>query len=154
MSYPLPSQTQSFHDREVVVFFRKFMCPLVIFKQNIFPSHLQWHFLFSDEVFTGERAGQPVNHIRSTNSKQQSNQFQIKIKSSPTFLFYFSKADSLGYTSQWEKSLSQLLFHANLNMSKAKRSAQIKQLFSTSSKTFSVDLFVQITICQITTVIR
>jgi len=38
---------------------------------------LQQH-LFSDDVFTGVRAGQPVTHMRSTNSKPQPfNQFRF-----------------------------------------------------------------------------
>jgi len=44
--------------------------------------------LFSDDVFTGVRAGQPVTHMRSTNSKPQPfNQFPLnKSKSHPTFI--------------------------------------------------------------------
>jgi len=43
--------------------------------------------LFSDDAFIGVRAGQPVAHMRSTNSKPQpSNQFPTdKIKLHPTY---------------------------------------------------------------------
>jgi len=53
-----------------------YSCALVIFNQNNFPSHLRRH-LFSDDVFTGVRVGQPVT------------QFPLdKIKSRPTLSFH------------------------------------------------------------------
>jgi len=60
----------------------KFMF-LIILNQNIFSSLLQ--HLFSSLMM---RAGQPVTHMRSTNSKPQpSNQFTTdKIKPRPTFV--------------------------------------------------------------------
>jgi len=39
-------------------------CALIIFNQNKFPSLLQRRLL-SDDMFTGARAGQPVNHMKS-----------------------------------------------------------------------------------------
>jgi len=60
---------------------------LVIYNQNNFPSLLQQHLLSC--MFTGMRAGQPVTHMRSTNSKPQpSNQVpKDKIKFFPTVVF-------------------------------------------------------------------
>jgi len=45
-----------------------YLCALIIFNQNNFPSHLQWH-LFSDDA--GVRSGQPVTQEIATNSKTQ-----------------------------------------------------------------------------------
>jgi len=54
----------------------KLICSFLIFNQNKFPSHLQQH-LFSDDAFTGVRAGQPVTLIWSTNSNPQPSKDSI-----------------------------------------------------------------------------
>ena len=64
------------------------------------------------------RAGQPVTHMRSTNSKPQpSNQFLMdKIMSRHTFVLV-REAVSLGYTSNTKKTLLQPAFHSDFNLS-------------------------------------
>jgi len=59
---------------------------ITVLNPNNFPSLLQRH-LFSDDVFTSVRAGQPVTHRRSTNSKPQpSIKFPMdEIQSRPTW---------------------------------------------------------------------
>jgi len=54
-----------------------------MFNQNSLPFSCND---FSDDVLSGTRAGQPVTHMKSTNSKpQRSNQFpRDNIKSRPT----------------------------------------------------------------------
>jgi len=74
----------------------EFFYALLIFYQNNFPS-LKCRF-FSDDVFTGVKAGQPVTHIRSTNSKPQpSNQSILDGQNQvPSCIFSCSKSHLLG----------------------------------------------------------
>jgi len=87
----------------------KFMF-LVILNQNIFSSLLQ--HLFSSLM---TRAGQPVTHMRSTNSKPQpSNQFPTdKIKPRPTFVLVWEAFHS-DIRHNREEDDDQLPFHAIL----------------------------------------
>lgn len=52
-----------------------YLCALIIVNQSNFPSLLEEH-LFSDDVFTGMRVGQPVTHMRLTNRKPQPKDYR------------------------------------------------------------------------------
>jgi len=59
-------------------------------------------------VCIGARVGQPVTHMRLTNTIQRYNQFPMELE----HLLLFQEAISLGYI--LEEKRSQLQFHADL----------------------------------------
>jgi len=86
-----------------------FMWLIIIFNQNNFTTSLLWWCAYWHE------GGTITCHSHDITSKANHNH---QIKSSPTFLFiYFTRI----YITTGNKSLSQLLFHADLNFRVSKK---------------------------------
>jgi len=82
-------------------------CVLVIFNQNNFSPLLAISFLpFSDDVFTGMKVVQPVNHKTTTIQSTPDGQYQV-----PDCFFFSGSLFTCIYVTIRKKRLSQLPFH-------------------------------------------